>query len=91
MKKCYQVKIFGRVQNVGFRRLSVEKARELDITGFIRNEPGGVVFLEAEKKKKALQDFLLWCRRGPTFARVERLDFSEISERDFTDFRIKQV
>ncbi|MGC9603491.1 MAG: acylphosphatase [Minisyncoccia bacterium] len=91
MKKCYQIKIFGRVQNVGFRRLSIEKARELGITGFIRNEPGGIVFLEAEGKEKALQDFLSWCRRGPAFARIERLDFSEIPERDFTDFRIDQV
>jgi len=91
MKKCYQIKIFGRVQNVGFRQLAVEKAGELNVTGFIRNEPDGVVSLEAEGEEKSLQDFLSWCRRGPLFAQVDRLDFSEISGRDFTDFKIDYV
>ena len=37
------VKIFGEVQGVFFRDSAQLKAREIGITGFVKNEPDGAV------------------------------------------------
>lgn len=44
--KHISIRIYGRVQGVGFRVSAQKKADELGITGFVRNEPDGTVYLE---------------------------------------------
>lgn len=74
MKKL-AVKIYGRVQGVGFRYAAAEEAGKLGIALLAaRNEPDGSVYIEAEGEEAALQKFLAWCRRGPRGAKVERVD-----------------
>ncbi|MCX6765750.1 MAG: acylphosphatase [Candidatus Moranbacteria bacterium] len=70
-----RIKIYGRVQGVFFRHSAREKAEELGISGFARNEPDGTVYIEAEGGKVKLEKFLEWCRKGPPLARVEKVDF----------------
>ncbi len=88
MKKTYEVKVSGRVQGVNFRYSAMKKAIGLGIVGFVRNESDGTVLIEAEGEEESLEKFLAWCRKGPFFAKVDRLDFSEIPARDYSDFKI---
>lgn len=83
------IRIYGRVQGVFFRHTSRREAERLGIVGFVRNEPDGSVYLEAEGEEKALQEFLGWCHRGPVLAKVDKVDF-EFSDRlqNFRDFSI---
>lgn len=83
------IKIFGRVQGVFFRYFSQLKAKELGITGFVRNEADGTVYIEAEGEKKALEQFLKWCENGPQSAKVEKIESSPADIRNFSDFIIK--
>ena len=74
-----KIKVYGRVQGVGFRYAVAEKARALGVTASPRNEPDGSVYIEAQGEETALKKFLAWCRKGPWFAKVERVE-SEWSE-----------
>jgi acylphosphatase len=47
------------------------------------------VFIEAEGIEKNLNEFLLWCHQGPTWARVKEVKFQEIPPLNYSDFKIK--
>lgn len=77
------------MQGVGFRHETYWKARKLYIGGFVMNEPDGSVYIEAEGEEAALNEFLIWCRRGPWPASVLKVEveWGEASGK-FTGFRI---
>ena len=55
--KHVQLRYEGRVQGVGFRFTAVNIARELGVTGYVRNEPDGSVLVEAEGPEDQLKAF----------------------------------
>jgi acylphosphatase len=71
--KNFQLTIAGRVQGVGFRYSALQKAKEHHITGYVKNQYDGSVFIEAEGDETDLDHFILWCHRGPFSARVEHV------------------
>ena len=44
----YVVRFIGRVQGVGFRATCVSRAFDLQVNGFVRNEPDGSVLLDVD-------------------------------------------
>lgn len=84
MKKSIQVRVVGRVQNVGFRYYTRKTATELSIEGFVKNQSDGSVYIEAEGEPDLLAEFVAWCHRGPAWAHVENI---EITEQPFQDYR----
>ncbi len=89
MIKHYNIRVYGLVQGMGFRASACSQARKLGLAGFVRNEPDGSVYVEAEGSEVSLNTFLRWCRRGPLFAKVERVEVEEGSVQKFTDFTIQ--
>ena len=89
MIKQYNIHVFGRVQGVGFRYHTRMKALELKITGFVQNNADRSVYIEAEGEESPLSEFLEWCRQGPQWAYVEKLNYSESPTRHFTKFEIR--
>ncbi len=88
--KHLSVKVFGRVQGVFFRHSAKQKAKELGIKGFVRNEPDGTVYIEAEGEEENLEQFLDWCHRGPFLAKVKKVEFVFKSGiKNFDDFVIE--
>jgi acylphosphatase len=81
--------IAGRVQGVGYRMYAREEADRLELTGWVRNCPDGTVEIEAEGEEEALEEFLRWCRRGPSHAYVTRISetYSDPTD-EFDSFRI---
>jgi acylphosphatase len=73
MVKHVSIKITGRVQGVFFRASAKEQADTLGVKGFVRNEPDGSVYVEAESDEMTLTMFLTWCRKGPPLAQVDRV------------------
>lgn len=90
MRKHFSIRISGLVQGVWFRASTKEKADTLGITGLVRNEPDGSVYVEAEGEEEALRRFIEWCRRGPAHARVEKCDLREGALKTFQGFVIKR-
>ncbi|MCK6616449.1 MAG: acylphosphatase [Cyclobacteriaceae bacterium] len=80
----------GHVQGVFFRASTQEVAGQLGITGFVRNEPDGNVYIEAEGGEEQLQKFIKWCRKGPPRARVDRMEVVESSLQYYTTFEVKR-
>lgn len=82
-------KITGRVQGVGFRYYAAMKARALGVTGYAHNCADGSVEIYAEghlEQLVALHEYLV---DGPSFSRIDDVQFSEGSirsraQRDFS-------
>lgn len=53
-----RLNVFGKVQGVGFRFLSLLLAKELGINGIVRNENDGSVYIEAMGEAEALKTFI---------------------------------
>lgn len=89
MKKVHlNIKITGKVQGVTFRETTKYVADQSGIKGFIRNEPDGSVYLEAEGEQWELDSFLEWCNDGPDRAKVESCTREEAELKNFMDFVI---
>jgi len=67
-------RVEGRVQGVGFRAYVVRLGRTLGVRGEVRNETDGTVVAVAEGDEAALDRFRSGLERGPSFARVERVE-----------------
>ncbi len=78
--------IWGVVQGVFFRANTVEKARSLNLSGWVRNLSDGSVEVVAEGPRDALVDLVRWCHKGPAEARVDKVDIewqSVVGEQGF--------
>ncbi len=87
--KSYEIKIFGKVQGVGFRFYTHKKAVELELKGFVQNKPDGSVYIEAEGEEENLEQFILWCNDGPAWARVSEVQSQETPFIGYKEFDIK--
>ena len=63
--------VSGLVQGVAFRAATMDEARRLGLSGWVRNLPDGRVEAEAEGDRAAVEALVAWCRVGPPAARVE--------------------
>ncbi len=68
--------VHGRVQGVGFRFSTVERARRLGVCGWVRNEPDGTVHVECEGARPRIERFLTWLKQGPPGAYVTHVDIN---------------
>ncbi len=68
-----EVRVFGRVQGVGFRYFAHDAARRLQLVGYVTNLSDGSVRAYAEGSRPSLADFLRKMERGPTGAQVREV------------------
>lgn len=66
--------VHGRVQGVNFRYYTQREARELGLTGYVRNLWDGSVEVVAEGQRDALERFLAFLHVGPRSALVTQVD-----------------
>lgn len=88
--KHVNILVKGRVQGVFFRASARDVANQLGVKGFVRNEPNGTVYIEAEGEETSLERFITWCKSGPPRAVVKNVEVSETSPKQFQAFQIKQ-
>jgi acylphosphatase len=87
----YTFRVDGKVQGVWFRRLTLQKAEELGLTGFVQNEPDGSVYVEAEGQKAELIALVSWCLDGPDHAEVSAMTIVKSPPVGYTSFEIKEA
>jgi len=86
---CRQVFVSGRVQGVGFRYSTQQKARELRVTGWVRNLEDGRVEAWIEGAESRVAQMTAWLERGPSHAQVTNATVHEREARDHTSFEIE--
>lgn len=64
------IKVYGRVQGVGFRYFTYTKAIELGLSGWVKNLADGSVEIKAVGSKELLDRFLAYIKVGPTYSEV---------------------
>ncbi len=82
--------IKGKVQGVFYRATAKKKAKELNITGWIKNNEDGDVEAVASGEESALQVFMNWCKQGPENAMVENVMIRKINNVNFDTFKINR-
>ncbi len=83
------VYISGIVQGVFFRANTLKVAKKLGLKGFVRNLPDGRVEAVFEGEEEAVKKAIEWCRRGPSLARVDKVEVIwEEPKGEFEDFYI---
>jgi len=87
--KHLTIKVSGQVQGINFRSETRKEAKNLDISGFAKNESDGSVLIEAEGTEKNLDKLVKWCQRGPLFAKVEKVEIEEKEITGYENFEIK--
>jgi len=79
----------GRVQGVFFRHNTNREANRLGLTGWVRNLSSGDVEVVAEGERSAVEELILWCRRGPSMARVDDVEVRwETHTGEFSGFTV---
>ncbi|MET6996230.1 acylphosphatase [Chitinophaga defluvii] len=68
-----EITVKGRVQGVGFRMSTLLEANRLHIKGEVKNLPNGDVWIGAEGAVSDMEQFIAWCRHGPSTARVTEI------------------
>ncbi len=84
-----QIQVKGKVQGVYFRKSTQVQAQALGIQGFVRNEPDGSVYIEAEGHQESLDQFLAWCWKGPEHAQVKEVKSAEQSSKHYEGFEVR--
>jgi acylphosphatase len=84
------VNVKGRVQGVGYRQSTVERARSLGLSGWVANENDGSVRMDAQGDKDKLESLISWCWEGPRSARVSEVavEWSSELDEERTGFKI---
>ena len=64
---------YGSVQGVGFRYYSVNKARQLGLTGWVRNLYDGTVEMEVQGEEQAIDELIMFLDRQ-RYIGIEKMD-----------------
>lgn len=79
----------GRVQGVFFRDSTRQHALRAGVEGWVRNRRDGSVEAVFEGDRQAVEAMVEFCRRGPRWAQVERVEVIEESPEQLSGFRIR--
>ena len=75
-----RIRVIGRVQGVWFRGWTIDRARALGLSGWVRNRRDGSVEILASGEEAAIDALIARCRSGPPAARVDRVAVEETDE-----------
>jgi len=89
MKRIH-VWVSGVVQGVGFRYFTIRKARELEISGWVKNTHDGKVEFVAEGEEWQLKDFTEQVKVGPSHSSVRGIEVKEEGyQNEFKEFEVR--
>lgn len=90
MRKRVIILVSGLVQGIFYRSNTLEKAKELNLTGWVKNEFSSSVKIVAEGEEENLEKFIEWTKQGPALAKVDKIEVEWERDRGkFKDFEIR--
>jgi acylphosphatase len=88
MARHLNITVKGKVQGVFYRKSTKAVADQLGVRGFIKNEPNGDVYMEAEADNTTLEMFMDWCNEGPQDAEVTSVESHEGELKNYRNFEV---
>ena len=88
-KVARNVRLTGRVQGVFFRAWAQGQARELGVSGWIRNCPDGSVEAHLGGEEDAVARMVERMRRGPSNARIKEFAVEDVKPENLGRFEVR--
>ncbi len=88
MQKTVAITVRGKVQGVWFRKYTVDKAQQLQLTGTVRNTADGDVAVVATGTDDQLADFIEWCWMGSPKSKVTSVTVEDMPLMKFEGFEV---
>ena len=86
-----EITAYGLVQGVGFRYFVYGKARELNLSGYVKNQYDGTVLTVVEGEKSKIEILFDMLKVGPIHADVRDIKISRKGySAEFTSFEIRR-
>ena len=90
MKRVHVV-VRGTVQGVGYRYTMRMVAREVGVTGWVRNLRDGAVEAEVQGTEAQIDDVLSWMAAGPPGSRVDSATVTDASPAADPTFEVRST
>lgn len=87
--QCMQFRVEGVVQGVFYRANTQDKARELGLTGWARNEADGTVTVLACGSDESLAKLQDWLWEGPPAAQVAKVTGEVVDLVEVSGFEVR--
>lgn len=89
--KTIKAIVSGKVQGVGFRMYTRQKAQQLSVRGYVRNLANGDVEIVATGETEGINALLEWASSGSPSAIVNNLEVEVITDiKEFEGFEIRR-
>lgn len=88
--KTLHLFMHGRVQGVWYRDSMRREAASLGVSGWVRNRRDGTVEAMVQGEAAAVDALLVWVRRGPPLAQVERVEV-EAGSGSYAGFEMRET
>ena len=82
--------VSGIVQGVGYRFTTAKQAKQLGVSGWVRNLPDERVEGVFEGTKAAVEQMIRWCHKGPLGAVVKDVMVEYEEPKGIREFEIKR-
>jgi len=89
----FRFRVHGRVQGVFFRKYTRQKAKELQLVGWVKNAVDGTVEGEAEGSPKSIQEMKHWlCNVGSPSSKIEKCEVTDydVEKSNFSSFGVRE-
>jgi acylphosphatase len=84
------VRVTGRVQGVFYRAWAQGQARELGVSGWIRNRPDGSVEAHLDGEQNCVERMIERMRQGPSNAQVEDVSVEDAPAENLGRFELRR-
>lgn len=86
--KSVKLKVHGKVQGVFYRKTAQQKAKELNLVGWVKNNPDNTVEMFIQGPESEVIKMVEWSRQGPKNAVVSKIDIEDSISQNYSNFKI---
>lgn len=81
-----KMKLYGKVQGVGFRFFLSEHAKRLDIKGYAKNLEDGSLECHFEGEREKVKKIVELAKKGPPLAKIKKFEIEKVEVKNFENF-----
>ena len=89
MMECKRYIVHGKVQGVFYRGSAKRRAKELGVTGWVKNLADGTVEVFACAEPQRLQRFYAWLQQGPPASQVAHVSCEDAPYHEYDRFEVE--